>query len=111
MYWYKPYRDADHLIGQWHQSDGPRLTEVAGWRPDTQTLVSHAYGSDGQYFNVTFNVVGRLRMKGRSIVGWRTEQPNQELLKSNRSMKIAPKFASCRPTEQRSQPTSSASTR
>ena len=64
MYWYKPYRDADHLIGQWQQSDGTRLTEIAGWRPDTQTLVSHAYGSDGQYFDVTFNEVSRLRMKG-----------------------------------------------
>ena len=64
MYWYKPYRDADHLIGQWQQSDGTRLTEVAGWRPDTQTLVSQSYGSDGQYFDVTFNEVSRLRMKG-----------------------------------------------
>ena len=64
MYWYKPYRDADHLIGQWQQSDGTRLTEVAGWRPDTQTLVSQSYGSDGQYFDVTFNEVSQLRMKG-----------------------------------------------
>ena len=64
VHWSKPRADADYLIGKWDESDGTKLTELVGWRPDQEVLVANAHGASGQYFGAWFNKVSAKKMSG-----------------------------------------------
>ncbi len=65
VHWDKPDSGGDYLIGKWKHEDGSWLMEIVGWRPDSKTLTSQQYGSNGVYGEVNFTeFLSRRRMKG-----------------------------------------------
>ena len=65
VHWWQPDPKSDYLIGKWEHEDGTLTMELAGWRQDTQTLLSHNYGSNGMYTEINFTeFMGRRKMKG-----------------------------------------------
>ena len=61
---WKKVKGGDGLTGAWKDSDGNISKEVVGWCPDLKVVTAFATGTNGSYWNVTFNEVSKERMKG-----------------------------------------------
>ena len=62
---WKKVKGGDGLTGAWKDSDGNISKEVVGWCPDLKVVTAFATGTNGSYWNITFNEVGKDRMKGK----------------------------------------------
>ncbi len=62
---WKKVKGGDGLTGGWKDSEGNISKEVVGWCPDLKVVTAFATGTNGSYWNVTFNEVSKDRMKGK----------------------------------------------
>ncbi|MDC0049309.1 hypothetical protein OAL09_08215 [Verrucomicrobia bacterium] len=62
---WKKVKGGDGITGAWKDSDGNISKEVVGWCPDLKVVTAFATGTNGSYWNVTFNEVSKERMKGK----------------------------------------------
>ncbi len=62
---WKKVKGGDGLTGAWKDSEGNISKEVVGWCPDLKVVTAFATGTNGSYWNVTFNEVSKDRMKGK----------------------------------------------
>lgn len=53
--WSQPQAGVDAVMGEWIADGGVRTTQLVGWRPDSGTLVSHEYGSDGSAMHIVMD--------------------------------------------------------
>ena len=61
---WKKVKGGDGLTGAWKDSDGNISKEVVTWCSDLKVVTALATGTNGSYWNITFNEVSKDRMKG-----------------------------------------------
>lgn len=65
--WKKIGDGRDAIVGRWKNEDGTRYTEVVGWHPATQELVSTAYGTNGAYWRFRASNVTATQFQGKMV--------------------------------------------
>jgi len=61
---WKKVKNGEGITGAWKDDKGTVFKEVVGWCPDLKVVTAFATGTNGAYWNITFNEVRKDRMKG-----------------------------------------------